>query len=127
MLRPWVDRLSSDCSSVSNCAEFRARMATVCDRLSSAVALALLVGASDALRLFEAVDGLGDLVGVLGVAGGHRAQVRQERLERRLLPAEALAAGGNDLLQLRRRDGAEDLATPPARIARRRARSRCAR
>ena len=58
MLRPWVDRSSRDCSSVSNCDEFRARTATVCDRVVMAAALALLVGANVALMVLRPLTAL---------------------------------------------------------------------
>ena len=78
-------------------------------RGQSAVAVAPLVGRQRGGQAVQAVDGLGDVVGVLRVAGGHRGEVGQECLERGLLPGEALAAGLNDLLEFGRRDGAEDL------------------
>ncbi len=53
MLRPCVDRLSSDWSSVSNWSEFCARICAVFVRLSSAVALAPLAGASVEVRVFR--------------------------------------------------------------------------
>ncbi len=53
MLRPCVDRLSSDCSRVSNWPEFWARIWAVFVRLSSAVEVAPLAGASVEDRLFR--------------------------------------------------------------------------
>ncbi len=57
----------------------------------------------------QAIDGLGDVARVLRVAVGHRRQVGQEGLERGLLAREPLTTGLNDLLELGRGDGAEDL------------------